>query len=928
MIKHYNAFISYKHADLDNKVAATIQRSLEHYKIPRKLQKKTGKKRIERVFRDKDELPITSNLSDDISYALEHADYLIVICSTNTRKSIWVEREIQFFLQNHSMNQILTVLADGEPQDVIPEILLSEEKTITDEDGNEQVVRLPLEPLSCDWRLPERKAKREELPRLAATLIGCSYDELMNRQRQYKMQRLTAVFAMVMALALGFGAYMVYSNMQIHKNYLQALYNQSKYLANASRNQMEKQQRITALYLALEALPKDETDEKPVTTEAIRAISDATLAYCPQSGSDINPIWNYSMPDHVRTFHVSEDGKRLLGIDRVKNIIVWDTDTCEQITKLENVEDLDTADFIGPDAFLVMQGEVATAYDSHNGEKLWEYENDNYLKTDIIPTADDKNVLLYDSEKVLFLDVATGQVVKSCAVELPEEDDDLLMRVTLSPNAKKIAYRRGSTLEDTYALGVMDLESGERNEILLEDNMFRFCWADDEHLVASFVSPGLESSSALGTSVILASTETPIICYDGNTLQEIWNQTYVGTAVAVNTDFMRMPAVDAISYYSGNIYAMYDIATGSLLHSYDVGDAIINVSDPNGTGSPSVLTWSGRVGSPLSGWEKDAIGLQKIMTDSVIAGEVNHGLYAQQDDGNNIFCYRSGVYDKDYTAMGDGLKLQGSVLFTNYLMNDNYLVILTDEEKGATISLFDVKEGKLLQQIPLGTEEDKSYQYELMEIKEDKLYLSTKADSIEVTVDLKDYHIENRERTYEEQDALKAEEEKKLEEAAEEKEFYESLNLRGASEPLYYEYHTMPDGQKLFFVVFADGTLSRYDADTKEFIGKTDIMISGGTKYRDPIFTWDDEKHTLYLQLDTILSIVDTETWITESIVYQCLGYHAGSDRFYIYSKGGEEGNEIGYYKHYTVEDLIQKAKDILHGTEMSPEEKAMYGIE
>ena len=199
-------------------------------------------------------------------------------------------------------------------------------------------------------------------------------------------------------------------------------------------------------------------------------------------------------------------------------------------------------------------------------------------------------------------------------------------------------------------------------------------------------------------------------------------------------------------------------------------------------------------------------------------------------------------------------------------MNDDYLVILTDEEKGATISLFDVKEGKLLQQIPLGTEEDKSYQYELMEFKDGKLYLSTTADTMEVTIDLKDYHIETRERTYEERDALQAEEEKKLEEAVEEKEFYESLNLRGASEPLYYENHTMPDGQKLFFVVFADGTLSRYDADTKEFIGKTDIMINGGTKYRDPIFTWDDEKHTLYLQLDTILSIVDTETWITESV--------------------------------------------------------------
>ena len=47
--------------------------------------------------------------------ALYNADYLIVICSTNTKKSTWVEREIEVFLQNHTMDRILTVLADGEP---------------------------------------------------------------------------------------------------------------------------------------------------------------------------------------------------------------------------------------------------------------------------------------------------------------------------------------------------------------------------------------------------------------------------------------------------------------------------------------------------------------------------------------------------------------------------------------------------------------------------------------------------------------------------------------------------------------------------------------------------------------------------------------------------------------------------------------------
>ena len=80
----YDAFISYRHCELDKFVAENLHKQLEAFKIPKALVasgKTNGKTKIERVFRDRDELPLASNLADPITQALEHSDYLIVICS-------------------------------------------------------------------------------------------------------------------------------------------------------------------------------------------------------------------------------------------------------------------------------------------------------------------------------------------------------------------------------------------------------------------------------------------------------------------------------------------------------------------------------------------------------------------------------------------------------------------------------------------------------------------------------------------------------------------------------------------------------------------------------------------------------------------------------------------------------------------------------
>ena len=71
----YDAFISYRHTELDKYIAEKIHKYLEEFKLPNnvKNREKLKKTRIERVFRDKEELTITNNLEDPIIQALKES---------------------------------------------------------------------------------------------------------------------------------------------------------------------------------------------------------------------------------------------------------------------------------------------------------------------------------------------------------------------------------------------------------------------------------------------------------------------------------------------------------------------------------------------------------------------------------------------------------------------------------------------------------------------------------------------------------------------------------------------------------------------------------------------------------------------------------------------------------------------------------------
>jgi hypothetical protein len=271
---HYDAFISYNHNPRDNRVTRSLQHRLENYRLPKEVVTSSGKDRIERVFLDKGELEVAGDLNTIIQDALENSDRLIVICSPESKNSIWVRREIEFFLRNHSLDDILTVITDGEPFDVLPDAVLYEEK----DDGSGNTVRVPREPLSCDYRLPQRKADREELPRLIAAILGCRYDDLVQRQKQYRMRRQVALLASAAVILSSAVGYLIWSNQKIRSNYEQSLREESLNLAVHSEQALKRGDRIGAIRLALDALPS-ESKKRPVVSSAVLALSDALNLY-------------------------------------------------------------------------------------------------------------------------------------------------------------------------------------------------------------------------------------------------------------------------------------------------------------------------------------------------------------------------------------------------------------------------------------------------------------------------------------------------------------------------------------------------------------------------------------------------------------------------------------------------------------------------
>lgn len=203
----YEAFLSYRHADPDRRVAERLHRFLETYRVPAALVARGLPDRLHRIFRDREELPTSADLSAGINDALRDAAFLIVICSPRTPQSRWVTQEVETFIRLGRANRILTVLIEGEPGTAFPAPLIDPVPYFADAPELAAALK-DHEPLAADLRGrrgPDFGRLDIEALRLLAPMIGCRFDDLRQRHLIRRRQRRLAVTGAVAAVLLAAG---------------------------------------------------------------------------------------------------------------------------------------------------------------------------------------------------------------------------------------------------------------------------------------------------------------------------------------------------------------------------------------------------------------------------------------------------------------------------------------------------------------------------------------------------------------------------------------------------------------------------------------------------------------------------------------------------------------------------------------------------
>src|SRR5262249_47983982 len=103
----FKAFISYSHA-ADGKLAPALQAGLQQF------GKAWYQIRSMRIFRDETALSANPALWSSIARALEESEYFLLAASPSAAHSVWIEREVAWWLAHRGADRLLILITEGE----------------------------------------------------------------------------------------------------------------------------------------------------------------------------------------------------------------------------------------------------------------------------------------------------------------------------------------------------------------------------------------------------------------------------------------------------------------------------------------------------------------------------------------------------------------------------------------------------------------------------------------------------------------------------------------------------------------------------------------------------------------------------------------------------------------------------------------------
>ena len=239
----YWAFISYSHRD--KQWGDWLHRSLETYRVPKRLVGQPYRdgvrpSRLFPVFRDREELPVSADLSSRVHEALAKSRYLVVICSPNSAKSLWVNQEINFFKTLGRENRVFSLIVAGEPHASDPSNECFPDALVYQLGLDGSLLPAPSEPIAGDAR-EGKDGKLNAKLKLLAGLLDVNFDALKQRENERRRRVLATVTssALVFAAAMsGVATYAVFQEREAKKQRKLALAQEQR--ANTARQSAEE----------------------------------------------------------------------------------------------------------------------------------------------------------------------------------------------------------------------------------------------------------------------------------------------------------------------------------------------------------------------------------------------------------------------------------------------------------------------------------------------------------------------------------------------------------------------------------------------------------------------------------------------------------------------------------------------------------------
>jgi WD40 repeat protein len=415
----YFAFISYKRED--EEWAVWFQHELEYYHLPASLNGREDlPKEFRPVFRDVDELK-AGNLPEQIHEALASSANLIVICSPRSADSIWVNKEIESFVEIgnekgiNNLDRVFPFIVEGTPH--------AKDKT---EECFPKILRdLPDDKERIGGNVNESGRDKAFIKVMAGMLPNISMDTLWNRYERDKAEE----------------------ERKKREERDKLLVMQSRFLSEKI-NHITKQDSYLARLLALEILPKDLSNpDRPYTPEAEKAL---------RSALDYNSAVLRGHTSFVSSVSYSRNGKLIVSSSYDHTARVWDVKTGRQLIILNGHHWTVNSAYFSPDGKTIVTAsddQTIGIWDSKTGQLIRFLEGHTMDVKCAVFCPDGKRIFSASGDKTIRIwDVQTGELL-----QIWTGHDKRVNSISFSPDGETLV-----SASDDQTMCLWDNKTGQK----------------------------------------------------------------------------------------------------------------------------------------------------------------------------------------------------------------------------------------------------------------------------------------------------------------------------------------------------------------------------------------------------------------------------------------------------------------------------------